>query len=204
MSDLPKKTGNVVALDEAIRDVRMNMAERGDVVVELREASRARMELLAAELQATIASIPEDDDQFDFALSSGQNPRLFVDATAHIALARDRMTYRFVRDNRLGRVLLEESRDLKLIADRVTRYVAERIVERQRMMDGPVTDLVKPSSRSEPIPPAIADTPSVTEQAKHKDGASDFMLGLIWFLIGGVAGAGALYIWLNNLLRAAS
>jgi hypothetical protein len=204
MSDLPKKTGNVVALDEAIRDVRMNMAERGDVVVELREASRARMELLAAELQATIASIPDDDDQFDFALSSGQNPRLFVDATAHIALARDRMTYRFVRDNRLGRVLLEESRDLKLIADRVTRYVAERIVERQRMMDGPVTDLVKPSSRSEPIPPAIADTPSVTEQAKHKDGASDFMLGLIWFLIGGVAGAGALYIWLNNLLRAAS
>lgn len=203
MSDLPKKTGNVVALDEAIRDVRLNMAERGDVVVELREASRARMELLAAELQPTIASIPDDDDQFDFALSSGQNPRLFVDATAHIALGRDRMTYRFVRDNRLGRVVLEESRDLKLMADRVTRYVAERIVERQRMMEGPVTDLVKPSSRSEPVQPAIDDTPPVTEPAGHKDGASDFMLGLIWFLIGGVAGAGALYIWLNNLLTAA-
>ena len=111
MSDLPKKTGVVIALDEAIREVRINAAERGDVVVELREASRARMELLAAELEPTIQSVPADDDQFDFALSSGQNPRLFVDATAHIGLSRDRMTYRFVRDSRLGRVVLEESRD---------------------------------------------------------------------------------------------
>jgi hypothetical protein len=198
MSDVPKKTNNVIALDEAIRDVRINAAERNDVVVELREASRARMELLVAELAVTIQSVPADDDQFDFALSSGQNPRLFVDATAHIGLARDRMTYRFVRDSRLGRVVLEESRDLKIIADRVTRYVAERIVERQRMMDGPVTDLAKPSSHMEKFDSAVF-VPTVVKPPRN-EGVSDFMLGLIWFLIGGVTGAGALYIWLNGLL----
>lgn len=197
MSELPKVNSNVIALDEAIREVRLNAAERGDVVVELREASRARMELLAAELEPTIQSLPADDDQFDFALSSGQNPRLFVDATAHIALARDRMTYRFVRDSRLGRVVLEENRDLKIIADRVTRYVAERIVERQRMMDGPVTNLAKTSMEvseaAKPAKPAALD-----HQIK---GVSDFMLGMIWFLIGGVAGAGALYLWLTGFLK---
>jgi hypothetical protein len=198
MSEVPKKTNNVIALDEAIRDVRLNAAERNDVVVELREASRARMELLVAELEPTIQSVPADDDQFDFALSSGQNPRLFVDATAHIGLARDRMTYRFVRDSRLGRVVLEESRDLKIIADRVTRYVAERIVERQRMMDGPVTDLAKQSAHVEKSNSAVF-VPTVVKPL-HGEGVSDFMLGLIWFLIGGVAGAGALYMWLNGML----
>jgi hypothetical protein len=198
MSELPKKTGTVIALEDAIRDVRLNAAERGDVVVELREASRARMELLVAELEQTIQSVPADDDQFDFALSSGQNPRLFIDATAHIGLARDRMTYRFVRDSRLGRIVLEESRDLKIIADRVTRYVAERIVERQRMMDGPVTDLAKSSAHLEKSNSAVF-VPTVVKP-QRSEGVSDFMLGLIWFLIGGVAGAGALYLWLSGVI----
>lgn len=199
MSDQPIKTSNVIALEDAIRDVRLNAAERSDVVVELREASRARMELLVQELNGTIQSIPNDDDQFDFALSSGQNPRLFVDATTHIGLARDRMTYRFVRDTRIGRVVLEENRDLKIIADRVTRYIAERIVERQRMMDGPVTDLAKiPSAKVEISELKTAAKPSLTQS---NQGVSDFMLGLIWFLIGGVAGAGGLYLWLNGFLK---
>ena len=201
MSDSSKKTGNIIALDDAIREVRLNAAERGDVVVELREASRARMEMLSAELHATIQSVPAEDDQFDFALSSGQNPRLFIDATAHVGLSRDRMTYRFVRDSRLGRVVLEESRDLKTIADRVTRYVAERIVERQRMMDGPVMDLAKASTHSVLQNPvdnaALSNAP---RQASSNEGVSDFMLGLIWFLIGGVAGAASLYFWVSGAI----
>jgi hypothetical protein len=202
MGDNPKKNSNVIALDEAIRDVRLNAAERGDVVVELREASRARMELLAAELDATIQSVPADDDQFDFALSSGQNPRLFIDAIAHVGLSRDRMTYRFVRDSRLGRVVLEESRDLKTIADRVTRYVAERIVERQRMMDGPITDLAKPSAIAvQARSPAAAPQMPLSNPEPRNEGVGDFMLGLIWFLIGGVVSAAALYAWLGEAFK---
>jgi hypothetical protein len=179
--------GGVVPLGEAIRDVKIQLAERGDVVVDLREAARARMELLAAELQPTIAALPAEDDQFDFAVSSGQNPRLFIDAVSHVGLARDRMTYRFVRDHRHGRVVMEESRDLKVVADRVTRYVAERIVERQRAMEGGV----------EPLRAAEAPASPAKE-----DGVSDFVLGLIWFLIGAVAGAGLLYLSVKGMLGA--
>lgn len=189
----PGRTANVIPLDEAIREVRTHLADRGDVVVDLREAARARIELLAAELQPTVAAVPAGDDQFDFVISSGQNPRLFVDAVAHVDLGRDRMTYRFVRDTRNGRVVMEESRDLKAVADRVTRYVAERIVERQRAMEGDVMPLN--------AAPAAAPAPSSQPAA---EGVSDFMLGLIWFLIGTVAGGGVLYLWATGALTGLS
>jgi hypothetical protein len=190
MSDQPNtgRTSNVVPLDEAIREVRTFLADRSDVVVDLREAARARMELLAAELGPTIAAVPPSDDQFDFALSSGQNPRLFIDAVAHVDLGRDRMTYRLVRDTRNGRVIMEESRDLKTVADAATRYVAERIVERQRAMEGDVQAL-----RSGLAPESTSGT-------RPGEGTSDFILGLVWFLIGAVAGAGLLYLWVSGAL----
>ena len=112
-------------------------ADREDVVVELREAQKMRLELLAAELAPIFADVPADAG-FDFAISSGTQPRLWIDAVSHVTMGRDRRTYRFLRDTRLGRVVLAESLEIKPVADQVTRYVAERIVERQRMIDGDV------------------------------------------------------------------
>ncbi|TIT76785.1 MAG: hypothetical protein E5W45_07605, partial [Mesorhizobium sp.] len=63
---------------------------------------------------------------------------LWIDAVCHVAMGRDRRTYRFLRDTRIGRVVLAESSDMKVVADSVTRYVAERVIERQRMMEGGV------------------------------------------------------------------
>jgi hypothetical protein len=220
MPEASPKSANAIALEEAIREIRLNAAERGDVVVELREASRARMEMLASALENTIKTVPADDDQFDFAISSGQNPRFFVDATSHVHLGRDRITYRFVRDGRNGRIILAESRDIKVIADRVTRHVAERIVERQRMLDGRVTDLARPSRIAERHPDgsvqdaetpfaatepfAVPPAPPVVASAPAGDAPGDFILGLIWFLIGAVAGAALLYSWVIGAATTAS
>lgn len=123
-------------LSDAIRDVKNATADRTDVVVDLRDAHRMRLELLAAELEPVFADVPKDIDNFDFAISSGLQPRLWIDAVSHVGLGRDRRTFRFVRDTRIGRVVLAESTDAKRIADQVTRYIAERIVERQQMMEG--------------------------------------------------------------------
>ena len=124
-------------LADAIREVKNAAADREDVVVELREAQKMRLELLAAELAPIFADVPADAG-FDFAISSGMQPRLWIDAVSHVTMGRDRRTYRFLRDTRLGRVVLAESHEIKPVADQVTRYIAERIVERQRMMDGDV------------------------------------------------------------------
>lgn len=137
MKDTAEKTSDPSRkLADAVRDVKNAFADRDDVVVDLREAHRMRLELLAGELAPVFADVPADMDNFDFAISSGLQPRLWIDAVAHVAMGRDRRTYRFLRDTRIGRVVLAESTDMKVVEDQVTRYVAERIVERQRMMEG--------------------------------------------------------------------
>jgi hypothetical protein len=150
-------------LSDAVRDVKNAFADRDDVVVDMREAHRMRLDLLAAELAPVFADVPADMDNFDFVVSSGLQPRLWIDAVSHVAMGRDRRTYRFIRDTRIGRVVLAESTDMKPVADQVTRYVAERIVERQKMMEGGVEPAVAGMKRtdvSEAEPPLRSKTRS--------------------------------------------
>jgi hypothetical protein len=139
MNDASGRNGNssnVRNLTDAIRKVRVAESERTDVVVELREAERTRLDLLADELRGVFAEVPGDDDQFIFQVASGTQPRLWIDMTSLVIMGRDRRTYRFVKDTRLGRTVILETADLDDMADCVTQYVAERIIERERAMEG--------------------------------------------------------------------
>jgi hypothetical protein len=129
-------TGKARSLKETIRKVRTAEAERSDVVVELRDAERARLELLADELRGVFAEVPPDDDQFIFTVAAGTPPRLWIDMTAFVVMGRDRRTYRFLKDTRIGRTVVLETAKLDDIADTVTHYVAERIIERERAIEG--------------------------------------------------------------------
>jgi hypothetical protein len=135
-------------LSDAIREVKNAGADRDDVVVEIREASRVRLELLAQELRPVFDAVPADNDWFDFAISSGLQPRLWIDAISHVTLGRDRRTYRFLADTRLGRMVLAESPEIKPVADQVTRYIAERMVERQRLVEGTVEPVARIAARA--------------------------------------------------------
>ncbi|MFC5990851.1 hypothetical protein [Limoniibacter endophyticus] len=123
-------------LRAAMREVRNAAAERDDVVVEMREAQFMRLEMLVAELEPVLADVPDDLDWFDFALSNGEKPRFWIDAVAHVSLGRDKRTLRFLKDTRAGRIVLAESADISAIAKVVTRYIADRMVERQRLIHG--------------------------------------------------------------------
>lgn len=138
MADASDKSGGgkVRNLTDAIRRVRIAEAERSDVVVELREAERARLDMLADELRDVFADVPEGDEQFIFTVSGGNQPRLWIDMTSFVALGRDRRTYRFLKDTRLGRTVIVETPDIEDMADTVTNYVAERIIERERSLEG--------------------------------------------------------------------
>ncbi|MEL6920581.1 MAG: hypothetical protein AAFO77_06085 [Pseudomonadota bacterium] len=124
---------NVVsnALVDAVRKVKIAAAERSDVVVDMKEADRARLEILAQRLQPVFDDVPANDERFDFVISSGLQPRLWIDATAHVMMGRDRRTYRFVRDTRMGRIILAEGSDAEPIAETVITYIAERLHERE-------------------------------------------------------------------------
>lgn len=185
-------TDNVLRLSDAIREVKNAAADRDDVVVDMREAQRMRLELLAAELQPVFADVPADVENFDFALSSGLQPRLWIDAVSHVAMGRDRRTYRFVRDTRLGRVVMAESVDMKPVAEQVTRYVAERIVERQRLMEGHAETVT--SADSAPAAQAVEAPAAAVSRPRSRWLA--LLSGLLLVLAGagaGLAVAGALF-----------
>jgi len=122
-------------LKEAVHQARVEAAERTNVVVDLRDAEVARLELLNEALDQLFAEIPPEVELFDRGLSRGDTPRLWIDAVAHVAMGRDKRSYRLLQDTRVGRRVLAESHDIPEMAKAVTDYVARRLVERERALD---------------------------------------------------------------------
>src|SRR5579872_7616780 len=122
-------------LRAAMHQARVEAAERTAVVVDLRDAEWARLELLNEALDPLFAEVPADVDLFDRGVTRGETPRLWIDSVAHVAMGRDKRAYRFLHDTRIGRRVLAESHEISDIVQAVTTYVARRIVERQRALD---------------------------------------------------------------------
>jgi hypothetical protein len=123
-------------LKEAVRQARIDLAERTGVVVDLRNAEMARLQLLNNALEPVFAEIPPEVELFDRGLVPGDPPRLWIDMIAHVAMGHDKRVYRFLQDTRLGRRVLAESVEISEIATAVTQYVARRLVERERALAG--------------------------------------------------------------------
>ena len=122
------------ALKDAVREARIEAAERSAVVVDLRDADVARLELLNEALDPLFKEIPHDVELFDRGISQGDVPRLWIDVIAHVEMGRDKRQYRFVQDTRYGRAVLAESYEVPEMVQAVTRYVARRLVERERAL----------------------------------------------------------------------
>ncbi|MBI5261605.1 MAG: hypothetical protein HY852_07285 [Bradyrhizobium sp.] len=168
-----------IRLREALLRARIEAADRTGVVVDLRDAEVARLEILNDALDPLFAQVPEKVDLFDRGISQGETPRLWIDVVAHIVMGRDKRQYRFVQDTRFGRIVLAESHEVPAIVDAVTDYVARRMIEREHAM------VVVPEPQ-----PAVAEKP-------RRSGLWTFALG---FVLGAVALFGlALFASLRNM-----
>jgi hypothetical protein len=136
-------------LRDALRQARVESAERTGVIVDMRDAEVARLEILNEALEPLFKEVPDDVEMFDRGIARGDTPRLWIDVVAHVDMGRDKRTYRFVQDTRFGRKILTESAETDEIVEGVTRYVARRIIERERALaaddrplaQGPVRDV---------------------------------------------------------------
>lgn len=165
-------------LRDALRQARIEAADRTGVVVELRDAEVARLEILNEALDPLFAQVPEQVDLFDRGVSQGETPRLWIDVVAHVVMGRDKRIYRFVQDTRFGRIVIAESHDVPVIVDAVTGYVARRMIEREHAM----------------VAMPVAE-PAVEKQPRRRS-LGMFVLG---FVLGAAALFGlALYASLNN------
>ena len=125
---------NPMRLRDALRKARIEAADRTGVVVDLRDAEVARLEILNEALDPLFAQVPDSIDLFDRGISQGETPRLWIDVVAHILMGRDKRIYRFVQDTRYGRIVLAESHEVPAIVDAVTDYVARRMIEREHAL----------------------------------------------------------------------
>lgn len=158
----PDNGANPVRLRDALRKARIEAADRTGVVVDLRDAEVARLEILSDALDPLFAEIPAGVDLFDRGISQGDTPRLWIDAVAHIMMGRDKRIYRFVQDTRFGRTVLAESHDVPVMVDAVTDYIARRMIEREHA-------LVVPTTPKEPVAAPV----------KRRGGFWIFVLGFI-------------------------
>jgi hypothetical protein len=166
-----------IRLRDALRQARIEAADRTGVVVDLRDAEVARLEILNEALDPLFAQVPDQIDLFDRGISQGETPRLWIDVVAHVVMGRDKRIYRFVQDTRFGRKVLNESHEVPVIVKAVTDYVARRIIEREQAL----SVAAEPASATKP----------------RRRGFWMFVLG---FVLGALALFGfALYASLQNL-----
>jgi len=184
MSDAPNTGSPAVdprsfRLRDALRQARIEAADRTGVVVDLRDAEVARLEILNEALDPLFAQIPNSVDLFDRGISQGETPRLWIDVVAHILMGRDKRIYRFVQDTRFGRIVIAESHDVVVIVDAVTDYVARRMIEREH---------------------ALVATPTADPVAVEEPRRGGFWTFAFGFIVGVIALFGlALFATLRNL-----
>ena len=185
MSDAPNTGSEAVGetrpmrLRDALRQARIEAADRTGVVVDLRDAEVARLEILNEALDPLFAQIPDTVDLFDRGISQGETPRLWIDVVAHVLMGRDKRIYRFVQDTRFGRIVIAESHDVAAIVDAVTDYVARRMIEREH---------------------ALVATPAAAPAVVEKPRRGGFWTFALGFILGAVALFGlALFAALRNL-----
>lgn len=120
------------SLREAIRKARVDEAERLDRSADRRDGEIARLELLKAELEAVFAELPQHDDRFSLVLVPSRPARLWIDLFTYAAIDDSSGAYLFVRNSESGRRTLFSATNVTDIADRITRYMAQEIVRRER------------------------------------------------------------------------
>jgi len=194
-SDIERKVHDLAASMERIRT---RQADRDDVVVDMKHARLSRLELLSQNLAPVFKDLPNENDQFEFAISQGETPRLWIDMTSFVRMAGDGREYEFVKDTRLGRKILGRSESVEQIGEHVTDYVAERVLERERMIEGDWISANEILAQADPDEETdeTATNHAMVSQARH----SSLNLAL-WFVIGLLAGGGLLLaaVWFDQL-----
>lgn len=160
----------VTPITAAIHAARLENAERGEALAEVRGAQIARLEMLSDVVRPEIEAMPHASDLFDCAISQGSRPRLFIDMIGFIEMAHDRRTYRFLQDTRHGRLLLAETDKIDTMAGVVRHYVAGRIIEREsalasdRTVENAAAGLAA-ARRAAPQAAGVVPATTVTPQA---------------------------------------
>jgi len=126
-------------LHEALETARTEQAVRLDAVEEVKVLQVARLQQLADDLQPVFTDLPENSDLFICSIVAGDPPRLWIDMLTYVSIGDDGRTYKLLTNSRSGRQILEESAEISEISAHVVRYIAHRVIDRERSFERPMS-----------------------------------------------------------------
>lgn len=156
--------------------------------------------LLLDDLGDVINELGEASDYFNFHLTNGDVPQLWVDDTTFVVMARNEEGFRLLKETRAGRVLLRESRERKMMGEEVVHYVAERLsqIEREsaQSYSEPIREMARPK-REELITAMDIPEPQIIVRGSG-------LRSFAWFLTGVITGAALLLAvaWFHDEISA--
>ena len=130
-------------MDAALRAARLAEAAHFEALMNIRDAATLRLQVLKDDLEPIVQARREAEEFIDLALVPGHPPRLWIDMVAYVVMAPDPRTYRFCQDTAGGQRVLLETTDRSEMAERITAYIAHRVIDRQR-------HIVEPAGEARP------------------------------------------------------
>lgn len=119
-------------LEEALRRARASQVEFLDAKANVSDLRFLRLDALAEEMAKITKGQPNLDVFMTLKAVPGDPPRLIVDANSHVVMEPDPRTYMLIYDGPEDRKVLCETENLREIEEKLTEYVAHRIVEQER------------------------------------------------------------------------
>ena len=127
-------------LEEALQRARASQAEFLDAKANVSDLRFLRLDALAEEMTKITRGQTGLDVFMTLKAIPGDPPRLIVDASSHVVMEPDPRTYMLIYDGPEERKVLCETESRREIEEKLTEYVAHRIVEHERdAKDAPET-----------------------------------------------------------------
>lgn len=120
----------------ALRKARIAEAAHLDALHNVRDARGLRLSALRESIMPHLVGHPLAEGFTDLSLQEGEMPRLWIDLISSVVVEPDTQTYRLVQDVDGTRLTLHETRSLEDMAQAVLRYIAHRVIARERTAAG--------------------------------------------------------------------
>lgn len=121
---------------QALRQARIAEAAQLDALQNVKEARGLRLAALREELWPHLKGHPLAEGFSDLNLQPGETPRLWIDLISSVVVEPDTRNFRLEQDRDGRRDVLHETDDLREMASVVLKYIAHRVIAREKTAAG--------------------------------------------------------------------
>lgn len=139
---------------EALRKARLAEAAHVDALQNVTEARGLRLAALREMLLPHLKGHPLAEGFSELTVQPGETPRLWIDLISSVTVEPDTATYRLEQEREGRRTVLHETRDLQNMADAVLRYIAHRVIAREKTAAGEIQPAAE-SDRNYSLPEIV-------------------------------------------------